>query len=76
MWKYERMQRDLDARIEADPEDVAALVYRGNARSFQMLGAADAERDYRAALARAGESGIGADEIRANLDRLLSEGRP
>jgi hypothetical protein len=48
-----------------------ALVYRGNARYFRIDGAEAAERDYRAALAADEHNPV----IRANLSRLLAEGR-
>jgi lysophospholipase L1-like esterase len=71
LWKYERMVKGLDGRLERNPGDVRALVYRGNAHFFDLRGAAAAERDYRTALAAAPER----SEIRANLDRLAAEGR-
>ncbi len=71
LWKYEGMRRDLDQRLEADPRDLEALVYRGNAYSFDLRGAAAAARDYRSALTLAPER----DDIRANLERLIAAGR-
>jgi len=68
LWKYDRMLRDLDARIEDDPSDFSALVYRGNAAYFRVDGAADAARDYRAALALRGDG----PDVQANLERLLA----
>jgi lysophospholipase L1-like esterase len=71
LWKYDRMVLGLDARIEEPGERVRALVYRGNARYFRIDGAEAAERDYRAALAADEHNPV----IRANLSRLLAEGR-
>jgi len=72
LWKYDRFVDSLDARIEADPKDVLALVYRGNAHAFQVDGAEQAARDYRAALELAPDDPV----IRANLERLLAERTP
>jgi lysophospholipase L1-like esterase len=71
LWKYEKMVQQLDERLAADPRDVRALVYRANARYFELDGAAAAERDYRAALELAPESQV----IRGNLVRLRQAGR-
>jgi lysophospholipase L1-like esterase len=71
LWKYEKLLASLDARLAADPEDVAALVYRGNASYFRRDGGADAARDWRAALALVPED----PAIQANLARLAAEGR-
>ena len=71
LWKYDRLLRALDERIAADPRDLTALVYRGNAAYFRRDGGADAARDWRAALALA----PGDPAIRANLERLAAEGR-
>ncbi len=71
LWKYEGMLRDLDRRLQANPRDLEALVYRGNGRSFQLGGAAAAARDYKKALTLAPER----DDIRANLERLVAAGR-
>ncbi len=71
LWKYERLRRALDRRIAADPGDLAARVYRGNALYFEQGGGGAAARDWRAALALAPND----PSIRANLDRLASEGR-
>ncbi len=68
LWKYDRMLADLDRRIEADPTDLRAWVYRGSANSFRVDGAQDAEEDYRAALELAGDDPV----IRSNLERLLA----
>ncbi len=67
LWKYDRMLADLDRRIEEDPGDLGAIVYRGNGSYFRVDGAQDAERDYRAALELSGDDPV----IRANLERLL-----
>jgi tetratricopeptide (TPR) repeat protein len=72
LWKYDRLSQEFDGRIEKDPEDVSALVYRGNASYFRIDGAAAAARDYRAAI----ELAPGERSIRANLDRLLAERAP
>jgi tetratricopeptide (TPR) repeat protein len=71
LWKYDRFVNALDERIEARPDDVRARVYRGNAAAFRIDGAAQAARDYRAALEIADDPAI-----RANLDRLLAGRRP
>ena len=71
LWKYDKVLEELDERIAADPEDVAARVYRGNGHYFRLGGGADAGRDYRAALRLDPENPV----IRANLERLESEGR-
>lgn len=71
LWKYERTLRELDARLAADPRDFRALVWRGDASWFRIDGAAEAERDWRAAL----EIDPGSAPVRANLERLLAEGR-
>ena len=71
LWKYDRLLGELDARIEADPRDALAIVYRANADAFRLGGAEDAERGYRAALAlRPGDAAI-----RANLEHLEAERR-
>jgi tetratricopeptide (TPR) repeat protein len=75
LWKYDRFVKALDARIESSPEDVRALVYRGNARSFKAGGADAAADDYRAALALDPDEAGEADVIRANLERLEAQGR-
>jgi lysophospholipase L1-like esterase len=72
LWKYDRMIQSLDRRLETEPHDVTARVYRGNAHYFRVGGGAAAEADYRAAL----ESGGGSPEIQANLERVLAEERP
>ena len=66
LWKYDKFVKSLDARIEENPADLRALVYRGNAGAFRVDGAVQADRDYRAALAIAGDDPV----IRANLERL------
>jgi len=71
LWKYDRMRRELDARLASDPTDARALVYRGNARSFDLDGATGAAADYRAALAIAPRT----RELQDNLNRLIAEGR-
>lgn len=71
LWKYDRMQDELDARLEADASDARALALRGNARFFAQGGRAGAEEDYRASLA-VEESAA----VRANLERLLGTRRP
>lgn len=71
LWKYDQMVRSLDERIEQDPRDVAALVYRGNASYFRPDGGPAAARDWRAALALAPDD----PAIRANLALLEREGR-
>ncbi|MGI9589718.1 MAG: hypothetical protein ACR2P8_00005, partial [Myxococcota bacterium] len=71
LWKYDRMVDALDARIAADPSDLRALVYRGNARYFRTDGGAQAARDYRAALAL----DPGASAADRNLERLVASGR-
>jgi hypothetical protein len=72
LWKYDKFVKSLDARIQDNPADARALIYRGNAGAFRVDGAAQAERDYRAALAIAGGDSV----IEANLERLLSERAP
>jgi tetratricopeptide (TPR) repeat protein len=69
LWKYDRMQKELDEHIVENPEDVRALTYRGNARAFELGSADAAERDYRAALA------VDPDNlpVRRNLELLLAE---
>ena len=69
LWKYDKMLASLDDRIAADGADVRALIWRGNARSFQQDGAAGAAADYRAALALRPDM----EPARVNLERLLSE---
>ncbi len=71
LWKYDRLLRSIDERIAADPRDLAALVYRGNAHYFRRDGGEAAARDWRAALALAPDD----PAIRANLARLAAEGR-
>ena len=72
LWKYDKFIQSLDERIDASPDDVHALVYRGNAHAFRVDGAAQAARDYQAALAIA----AGDTVIRSNLERLLFERQP
>jgi lysophospholipase L1-like esterase len=69
LWKYERMAKDLDARIARDPNDLPALVYRGNVHAFQVGGTEAAARDYEAALALAPDR----PEIRDDLARLRAQ---
>jgi lysophospholipase L1-like esterase len=69
LWKYDEMLAELDRRLEQDPRDVRARVYRGNARSFQPDEAAGAAEDYRKALEAGGANAV----IQRNLDALLLE---
>jgi tetratricopeptide (TPR) repeat protein len=69
LWKYDRLLEELDRRIELDPVDVRALVYRANAQAFRVDGAAKALADYERALAVSGGDPV----IRSNRDRLLAE---
>jgi lysophospholipase L1-like esterase len=71
LWKYEHMTSALDERLKQHPDDVRALVYRGNARFFELDGAAAAARDYTDALALAPAP----QEVRDNLERLRADGR-
>ncbi|QDU68685.1 hypothetical protein [Engelhardtia mirabilis] len=71
LWRYDAMQDDLDARIDADPQDWRARCYRGNVAFFRPGGAADAERDYRAALAIQEQ-----EAVRGNLERVTTDRRP
>ena len=71
LWKYDKVLRELDARVAAHPEDVAARVYRGNGHYFRLGGGVEAARDYRAALEVDPENPL----IRSNLNRLEAEGR-
>jgi lysophospholipase L1-like esterase len=71
LWKYDLLLADLDERIERDPQDLEARLYRANARSFQQDGAEGAARDYRAVI-----DGDGPPAARANLEALLAERRP
>ena len=72
LWKYDKLLRELDERLTRDPGDLRARVYRGNAHFFQMDGARQAVRDYRAALDIAGAP----PEVQANLEALLRERTP
>jgi tetratricopeptide (TPR) repeat protein len=72
LWKYDKFLKSLDERIEQNPQDVAALVYRGNARAFRIDGAAQAARDYQAALALAQDNAVIGD----NLEQLRAERQP
>ncbi len=74
LWKYDRMVDALDRHIGDDPNNLRALVYRGNAHYFRLHGARDAERDWHAALAPAREAGRGR-EVERNLERLRAEAR-
>lgn len=72
LWKYDKLLNTLNERIGTNPDDLNALVYRGNAYAFRVDGAARAESDYRAALdvARANP------DILSNLEQLRSERQP
>jgi hypothetical protein len=72
LWKYDRMLKDLDERLAANPRDLHALVYRGNADFFRVDGAGSSARNYRAALEIAGEQ----PAIERNLARLRAERGP
>ncbi len=72
LWKYDKLLKTLDERIDAKPDDLHALMYRGNAYAFRVGGAAQADSDYRAALGVAGDN----PEILSNLERLHSERQP
>ncbi len=72
LWKYDKFVNSLDARIEQDPADLSALVYRGNAAAFRIDGAEQAAADYRAALAIEPDNAA----IRDNLARLRAERLP
>jgi tetratricopeptide (TPR) repeat protein len=72
LWKYDKFVKSLDARIQENPSDLRALVYRGNAGSFRIDGAGQADQDYRAALAITGDDPV----IRSNLERLHAERAP
>ena len=58
-------QERLDELLRADPTNVRALVYRGNARSFQLSGSEGALADWRAAL-----EVMELPEVRENIERL------
>lgn len=70
-WKYDKLMDVLDERLASDPRDLPALVYRGNMHAFRIEGAGEGERDYRAAL----EIESGHARVRANLEKLLDQGR-
>jgi tetratricopeptide (TPR) repeat protein len=72
LWKYDKLLLELDERLTREPGDVRALVYRGNAHFFQVDGARQAARDYRAALDTAGAP----PEVHSNLEALLRERSP
>ncbi len=72
LWKYDRAIQEMDARLEANPFDLEALVYRGNASYFEVDGRDDAEAYYLRALAVDPEN----EDIRSNLERLRFEARP
>ena len=40
LWKYDALLTELDARIEAQPDDATARLYRGNAAAFRQGAAA------------------------------------
>jgi hypothetical protein len=67
LWKYERMVEELAKQ----PDDARARAWHGNAAYFRLDGAAQAERDWQAALAAGGD----ADALRGNLARLHAEAR-
>lgn len=46
LWKYDLALEDLDERIEENPDDIQALLYRGCARSFLQDGLAGARADW------------------------------
>lgn len=71
LWKYDKMLLALDERLARDPDDVLALIFRGNARSYRQDGAAGAAADYRRALELGGEDPV----LRGNLERLTAERR-
>jgi len=71
LWKYDKVLRELDDRVSANPQDAVARVFRGNGHYFRLGGGADAALDYRAAL----ETDPGNPIIRANLERVLADGR-
>jgi tetratricopeptide (TPR) repeat protein len=72
LWKYDEMAVALDDLIEREPDNVAALVYRGNVHYHQIAGATAAAADYRAALELEPDNAA----IRANLERLLRDRAP
>ena len=72
LWKYDRMVKDLDQRLEANPQDLDALVYRGNAHYFEVDGHERAAALYERARDLAPENA----DIAENLDRVRSEARP
>lgn len=72
LWKYDRMKKDLDKRLDEDPEELAALVYRANASYFEIGGAPRAEALYLQAL----ELSPDHPDIQANLERLRTQARP
>ncbi len=49
LWKYEDMAEELDTLLEADPNNMSALIYRGNRRSFQQGKTQAALEDWRKA---------------------------
>ena len=72
LWKYERMLAGLDELLARDPANVLARVFRANARSFRLDGAAGAAEDYRAALLAQPDLAA----AREGLDLLLAERTP
>lgn len=71
LWKYDACWNALDARIEANSDDWEARVWRGHLLSFKPGRAAEARRDYRAALALRDDP-----QVRASLERLDAEPAP
>jgi lysophospholipase L1-like esterase len=71
LWKYDRMLKELDERIAANPRDAQGLAWRGNAAYFRLDGAPQAERDWSAALQIERDPAV-----EANLARLRAEARP
>ncbi len=62
LWKYDALVAGLDARLAADPADVEALVYRGNAWAFTPGGAGQARSLWERALQLEEDA-----DVRANL---------
>lgn len=72
LWKHQVHVRDLDARLAANPDDVDALVRRGNAWFFARDGFDEAQRCYRRALELQPDLAVAAD----NLARLRGRRQP